>query len=731
MPAPLNSYINNHPGHKKTILGILAGLIFGLLVSLLVFFNLFTGLQYVASDILRNNFTLKPGESDIVYLLITDATIIEADEVDGIQWPWPRQAYGEAIKFLKNAGAKAIVFDVIFTETSREGPEDDEAFAETIGMGDVILANLSTNRQGNYSEEKVVYHKEAMASQAVPVESKGFQGEIKEYQYFRPPVETLLMAAEKMGDAKFLSDSDGIGRRYNMLVKNGEQYYPSLSFAAAAKILGTQNVLLTGMKMVLSGENMRSIPLDEDGMAWLKYYGDSSVYEQYLLLRVIKSQIRIDEGEKPYYDPSLFKDKIVIVASDATELKDLRPNPFNKYNDSGAHYHGTAIDNILKGDFLTAYFQPKYVIPIVLLLAILTACITASFNAYVGFAFTAALVMVNLAASLFLYRYHNILIEISATSISIVGTFTLASIINYIVEAQQKSFITDAFGQYLSPKVIEKLIEDPSKLNLGGERRVMTAYFSDVAGFSTISEKLSPEELVALLNDYLSQMCEIIAKYQGTVDKFEGDAIIAFWGAPIPMEEHAVLACKASLEMDQRMVEIRQRLKEQGKDELHVRMGLNTGPMVVGNMGSKKRMDYTIMGDSVNLAARLEGANKFFDTYLMISEFTYEFVKNEIEARELDIIKVVGKNEPVRIYELLAVKGYLSKEKQQGVEIFHDALLHYRSQEFKEAVKLFNRVFEFIPEDPPSKIYLSRCSGFIKNRPLPEWDGVFQLTSKG
>lgn len=728
----LKSYIRKFPERKKSVLGLLISLFFAVFLSLLYILGVFSSLQLVASDFLSVNFTTETKESDIVYLLITDATIIEADEVDGIQWPWPRQAYGEAIKFLNNAGARAIVFDVVFSETSREGPEDDDAFAVQIGAGNVILANLSTNHQGNASQKKITRNLELMSTHALSVIVKDFNRPIKEYKYFRPPVEPLFIAAEKVGDAKFLSDSDGIGRRASLLIKSEGKYYPSLSLSVALKVLGVKKILLTGNEIILSGDkSVRKIPLDKDGMTWLKYYGDSSVYPKYLLLRVIKSQVRIEEGEAPYYDPALFKDKIVIIASDATELKDLRPNPFNKYNDPGAHYHGTAIDNILKGDFLKAYFDPAQVVPAVFALSILTAFLTGSFNAYLGFTFVSILLLINAGTVIFLFHYYNIIIDLSVSSICIIGSFSLTSIVNHFVEAQQKFFITNAFGQYLSPTVIQQLVKDPSKLKLGGEMRVMTAYFSDIAGFSTISEKLSPQELVALLNDYLSQMCEIIGKYNGTVDKFEGDAIIAFWGAPIPTEEHALLACKASLEMNNKIVERRKKNKKECKEELYVRMGLSSGPMVVGNMGSKQRMDYTIMGDSVNLAARLEGANKFYRTYLMISEFTYKFVEDEVEARELDIIRVVGKNKPVRVYELLSLKGELPEIKENGLKAFKHAVELYRNQQFQEAIKGFEKVFSFIPDDPPTQVYLKRCARFSETKPPRDWDGVYQLTSKG
>lgn len=729
---PIKSYLIKHPKQKKYLFGLSAGIAFSVLISLFYLFGFFTKLQYISSDILSLHFTLNPQKSCIIYLIITDATIIEADEVDGIQWPWPRQAYGEAIKFLKNAGAKAIVFDIVFFETSREGPEDDEVLAEYIKSGDVILANFSTNRQGNASMEKISHNDELMKRYRIPVEIKEFNSNIKEIKYFRLPVDTLFNAMYMIGDVKFMPDSDGIGRRMSLLFKKGENFYPSLSLAVASSVLNINKVFLTGNNMILSSDTVEQrIPLGKEGMVRLKYYGESSVYEKYLLLRLIKSQVRIDEGESPYYDPSIFKDKIVMIVSDSTELKDLRPNPFNKFNDVGGHYHGTAIDNILKGEFLREFYQPELVIPLLLILAALTSFITANFNAYWGLSLAVFLIFINLTVGVFLYRNFNILTEISATNIVIIGSFMFTGIVNYLIESQQKFFIINAFGQYLSPRVIDELVKDPSKLKLGGEERIMTAYFSDIAGFSGISEKLLPQELVSLLNYYLSEMCEVIGKYEGTVDKFEGDAIIAFWGAPIPTEEHALLACKASLEMNSKLVEIRENLKKEGKPELYVRMGINSGPMVVGNMGSHQRMDFTMMGDSVNIASRLEGANKFYGTYLMISEFTYGFVKDKVEVKELDLIRVIGKNEPIRVYELLAMKGELPENFQKGRDIFEEALGFYRKRKFQEAKNMFGKVFEFVPGDPPAKIYLQRCADFIKIEPPHDWDGVFQLTSKG
>ncbi len=301
----------------------------------------------------------------------------------------------------------------------------------------------------------------------------------------------------------------------------------------------------------------------------------------------------------------------------------------------------------------------------------------------------------------------------------------------YLAERGQKTLIRDAFGQYLSPKVVNTLIKDPSKLSLGGEEREMTAYFSDVASFSTISEQLTPKELVALLNDYLTAMCDIIADYDGTVDKFEGDAIIAFWGAPLSQPDHARLACFAAIDMQNYMVGYRERLAAEGRPLLNVRMGLNTGRMLVGNLGSAQRMDYTMMGDPVNLAARLEGANKFYKTYSMISDFTYQQVADEVEARELDLIRVVGKREAVRVHELLDRRGRLDEERTELLVRYNQGLDFYKARKFKEAIGAFRGAIEVVPLDGPSLTYIDRCEDYLSQPPPDDWDGVYTLTSKG
>ena len=301
----------------------------------------------------------------------------------------------------------------------------------------------------------------------------------------------------------------------------------------------------------------------------------------------------------------------------------------------------------------------------------------------------------------------------------------------YLTELGQKAQIRDAFGRYLSPKVVADLVKDPSRLALGGEERKLTAFFSDIEGFSTFSESMSPTELVNALNEYLTGMCDIIIASEGTVDKFEGDLIMAFWGAPTLQADHAKRACFAAIDQAEALVHLKDRWAAQGRPETHVRMGINTGPMVVGNMGSDQRMDYTIMGDAVNVASRLEGANKAYGSYLMISEQTYLACEQDIDARELDTIRVVGKSEPVRVYQLLERKNRTDAQLADLVDLFATALAHYKAGDYQDALAGFQACAKLFPKDGPTLAYVARCEAYISSPPPADWDHVFTLFEKG
>ena len=331
------------------------------------------------------------------------------------------------------------------------------------------------------------------------------------------------------------------------------------------------------------------------------------------------------------------------------------------------------------------------------------------------------------------YTYISFGLVFSMSYLLIASVFSLLciNIRFYLAEMGQKKQIREMFGQYLSPKVVEDLVDDPSKIQLGGEEREMTAFFSDIQGFSAISERLTPTELVQLLNDYLTDMCDIIISSEGTVDKFEGDAIMAFWGAPTRQSDHAQRACFAAIDMNNRLIELRVKAVQEGITPLTVRMGVNTGQMVVGNMGSSQRMNYTIMGDAVNLASRLEGANKAYGSGMMISESTYRSCEEDIDVRELDRIMVVGKSEPVTVYQLLSRKNQTTGADADLVDQFSKGLEFYKAGDFRLAKSEFSSCLEIFADDGPALTYISRCQAFADNPPDADWDGVYRLTEKG
>jgi adenylate cyclase len=311
-------------------------------------------------------------------------------------------------------------------------------------------------------------------------------------------------------------------------------------------------------------------------------------------------------------------------------------------------------------------------------------------------------------------------------------TFSLVYIYKYNTEEKGKRFIKETFSHFVTQSVVEELLANPEKIKLGGERKNCTVIFSDVAGFTTISEQLTPEALVKLLNDYLTEMTNIVFKYDGMLDKYEGDAIMAVFGAPLEHGNHAVQACAAALMMQTQLIKLRELWGKQNRPKLEARCGINSGDMVVGNMGSERRFDYTVMGDAVNLGARLEAANKEYGTSIMIGVNTFTEAGDQIIARELDLLRVMGKNEPVKVYELVGLKEQgISDKKKQVLDLFHEGYKHYRQKDWQNAKKYFSQVLTIDHADGPSKTYIKRCDLFIKTPPAENWDGVYTMLKKG
>jgi adenylate cyclase len=367
---------------------------------------------------------------------------------------------------------------------------------------------------------------------------------------------------------------------------------------------------------------------------------------------------------------------------------------------------------------------------IMLLFAVGIAYVVHKLNPKMALLLSVTAVILYTAIDMALFSFGNIWFDqlgvticLALPSVAIIG-------VRFLAEESQKKFIKDTFSMYLSKQVVDELIKDPERIKLGGEEQDITIFFSDIKGFTSLSEKMAPTDLVNVLNEYLSNMCDIILNQRGTVDKFIGDAIMAFYGAPYHYADHALAACSAAVKMQAHLGELRSRWKKEGKSLIYARFGINSGPAVVGNMGSRDRISYTAMGDAVNLASRLEGANKYYGTYTMISETTYNAVKDDMETRFLDKIKVVGKELPINVFELVSAKGELTHSQKEVFGIYNRGIELFIDREWDKARRTFAQALKVNKDDGPSKTYHDRCAEFIIKPPSKKWDGVYTMKSK-
>jgi len=426
------------------------------------------------------------------------------------------------------------------------------------------------------------------------------------------------------------------------------------------------------------------------------------------------------------------KDRIVILGPTALGINDWRATPTSSYMD-GLEIHAHVLDNI-RDEIQIMRPDGAFLLEFLVLLSlmfILPYCLT-RLNAKFG-----ALVSLLLAVGWLGFCYYSIHYNFSyyqfTQTVSFIGVvYVLITTYEYMMEEKEKKKTRDAFQHYVNASVVDSVLADPDMLKLGGQKRDMTVLFSDVRGFTTISEKLDATTLVALMNDYLEEMTNLVLESDGTLDKFIGDAVMAFWGAPLKQEDHAARATLTAIAMLKRMDTLTEEIKNKYDVDVAIGIGLNTGPMVVGNMGSKQRFNYTVLGDAVNLGARLEGQTKGYGVYLILSESTYNLVKDWAAGRLLDLIAVKGKTLPVKIFEVVGIKKEMSAEELRGLEEF-DAAVHtyYFGRKFQEGIQVFKDLKKYRKgKDKACDLYIERCEDFAENPPPDNWDGSYVATSK-
>lgn len=672
------------------------------------------------------------------------------------QMPWPRNVMADLVRALKNNGAAVITFDIVFSEPDRLSPSNLRTVLPadydvlTLPDNDVLFGE-AVKQAGNVVTGFSFTHEQ---TGKVPGQKGIFRG--KSIEQFVPRLNgasTNLKPISKhaAGNGSFFvsTDTDGIIRRVPMLVAHQRpgsrivNVYPSLSLETLRVLAGERGgrVVLAdsqysaldpnrfGLEGIDLGKSGLFIPTNPRG-EFLVYFSPSNPAWYISAGDVLQGRI----------DPEKIKDKIVLVGTSAVGLKDIRSTPLNAFI-PGVEVHLNIIDQVLQGQFLRRSIEAEGIEAATVFLAGLFIIVATPF---LGALLLAVLVTGVLGALLatgwYAFTAHGLLIDVAYPSLSIMILFTFSAILTYLRSEKDRRQIKQAFGQYISPAFMEELTKDPDKLKLGGEIRDLTVVFTDIRRFTAISEGLAPEELIQLMNDFLTPMSDLVMSNRGTIDKYMGDAMMAFWNAPLEDPHHAENACRAALGMQMALSDLNKRLAERTPKSstkppivLETGIGINTGPCAVGNMGSRQRFDYSAIGDAVNLSSRLEGQTKTYGVPILIGEETYRLVPH-FAALEVDLIRVKGKQEPVRIYGLLDDEELAcTDEFKMWQKAHNDMIENYRAQHFKDAFHWAEKAAQNIDYQAMHtvyELYQKRCRDMIDTSPLDGWDGVYVATSK-
>jgi len=555
------------------------------------------------------------------------------------------------------------------------------------------------------------------------VREKGHEGDYNLITAYAPvpSIKAIAESGENCGYFNAFPDPDGVIRWSPLVIKFQDNFYYSLPIALLMQYLDYPMIVLNlaefGVDGVMLGD--LRIPTDEIGRLLINYLGPAKTFPHYSISDIIAGRL----------SPELIKGKIVIVGATATGIYDLRVTPFSPVY-PGVELHATVVENILQGNFLEQSAWTTFIdICGIIVFGMIIGIAIPRLKALQGILLVMVLLGGFVAGNTLIFAKYNTWLNMVYPVLTMMTIYLVITVYRYFTEEREKKKIRGAFQYYLTASVINELLKDPTKLKLGGDKKDLTVMFSDIRGFTTISEKLTPEELVHLLNEYLTAMTDIVFKYEGLLDKYIGDAIMAVFGAPVDQPDHALRSCRTALEMMATLKGLQQKWAAEGRPFVDIGVGINSGDMVVGNMGSNMRFDYTVMGDNVNLSSRLEGINKEYGTHIVISEFTYEVVKEEVFCRELDAVRVKGKKLPVKIYELICERKDAA-EHEEYIGRFHAGLAHYKAARWDEGIAAFKSVLEIRPDDPPAKLYIQRCQDLKENPPEGEWDGVFTMTRK-
>jgi adenylate cyclase len=705
-----------------------------------------------------------------------------SQEVFG-KWPFSRKYFARMLDALHDDGAKVVAFDVTFDkpdttaaplrdlwssleDRKRRGEtidrkleaevrdlarayDADSQFAQALQrFGPVVLGNFYLSESEVSGIDGATLDKYAEMVQWYALNRRALRSEtgkqdfvtlLKNYEFHgmlfnatvaNIPELTSQSEETAVGFFNASSDADGVLRRGSLVLPFGRSnepndldLYGSMEVQTLRLYFGlkpeqvTVEYLFDGIDSIKFGDKLLVRP-DWLGRILVNYRGPRETYPYYSIADVVTKKFK----------PGTFRDKIVIIGASATGIADLRTPPYGGITYPGVELHANVIDNLLNQQSLIRGFrQEMFDLAVVLLFGLplgFAMAMVSSRWMWLGAALIAPLVATDYLAFL-----HGYWLNFTIPGLTLISNVLLVSLYRALIEEKEKRRVRTAFGQYLSPEVVRRLLVNPQLVE--PRKTEITVMFSDIRGFTTISEKLDAQELAVFLNQYLSDMTQIVFERRGTLDKYIGDAVMAFWGAPFEEERHAELACQTALDMMERIRQMQAKWQAEGKPRLDIGIGLNTGVASVGNMGSSLRYGYTALGDSVNLSSRLEGLNKDYGTHILVNETTYLATKDSAFIfRELDLIRVKGKVQPVVIYELVSAAAGLSPDTQARLDRFREARALYRQRRWPEAQAAFQSILDQWSDDGPARTYWKRCQEYLFDEPPANWDGVFTMTHK-
>ncbi len=660
---------------------------------------------------------------------IEEIVIVDIDnrslEKMGRYQQWSRAYHADMIHYLAQAGALAVVFDIMFLEADQDSSVDRQLTRATADAMNVVHAFSFSPADPDAFLYRMTASPSALDSLkfsfSCPENARSW---LPKADRMDGELFPLYNAASRIGFVNFQPDNDSVIRRMPLFYQFADRCYPSLAMAAVMHLLNIspEHIRFDGRHAVLLtdvDDRTIRIPIDSHGRLLINFKGPFKTFRYVSYYDVYEKRV----------PPEFFTDKVVLIGASAAGLSDIRPVPFQGAF-PGVEINANVICNILTNDYIrvpSVFITLLVLCGVVFIVTLSAGMLRTFYSLPLAIGFSGLLVYI----AFLLFTTNSTWVEIVRPTFAIWLGFLVVIIYRYQIEQKEKRFIKNVFQFYMSASVVNEILKQPKMLSLGGDRKIATAFFSDIKNFTTISEQMDPEDLVALLNEYFAVMTDIVLRHEGYLNKYQGDAIIALYGIPITQDDHALRACYTALDMQQELKKLHEKWQQQNLPALKVRIGINSGPMVVGNIGGEKRFDYTAIGDSVNLASRLESANKMYGTDIIISEDTFRLVSEKLWVRELDFIRVKGKHKPVRIYEVLGRKTEkLNPVHASSLEYFVQGLELYRQRNWVAAYDWFQKALQLTPYDGPAQEFIRRCKIFIENPRPDDWDGVFNLRSK-